>query len=1176
MTPKKRVKTFALDQIAQLFEQAGIVYRISGKEIDADPDRTGHRSYKINPPKGLYFDAATGKGGTIAALLKRLLKRLGVDTTASAPNLASESFPRPAFGGQQDTGAIALRLWMQSWTCTHADDMPIDWDRGLSTGQKAGVRTKIEHERDAARVYIQSRLGAEHLDHWMRQVRIAKGGVLLAPMLKNGVVVGAQRTFLDQQGHKIERKMLGKHGVMPLPAPVGVAPLDLGIGAYVVVGEGFETTAAAVQAAGVRGIVCHDAGGTRRWADEQARAAKNWTNEQKKKKRAPAAVFLVDRDLSETGQKACAYAVAVLRKAGLRAFFATPPTPEDGGPKGRPKGSDWGDYPRENISTETQRAHLALAVARGDEAMNPYVPDSDSIQSENSMLPWRKPDVPAPVAEAVPVEQAREEQKTALQELVRAYLDWWSKDSNERGPFSPWLFQQTTGIGKTSELLKLSMNPDLRMAGARVCVGVGDHTQALSFEDAGYFHFWGRQPDESRCPAAYCPAYQELQKAQETHHIAQAEYCRTCNHGLAWAIQAARGELNFGSVDEARQAELEDKIADHEATLLSRGLNPEQVEPCPWQSHLRRALAEQFVVLHHDSYSHSLVQAALYVTDEGFATAKSLDVGLEEVAAWAGRVQSSLGIPGLKDQVREGFESTLALFRSLSRSLAKWAGEGKTGAVFVDPDLMAAISDLLDLAKDRAHLPDWERLAFAADGSIKESPLRAAWAIAQSLKYDMGHVDKGRLVVAGVNPIVERLSGGIPVVMMDATPDPVVEDVVRSKGGRIVRAIARQNLRITRYPQRFWGLSALDKKRVGRERVDRELRRYSALRATYPDAAILVHKRAADALGEDSKEWDGYWGRDHRAHNGWTGRDMTVVGGFYPPVEAWRREYEAARLAALTAGCPEEDWSTWADDMPMVTGLWVSEGDHEVQSRMPLPADQKIREWLLRRVTAETVQAIGRARAVNSERQIEVRIFGGLPLFGLGDHGLSVAEYAADPVELGQSRAQVNADRHEAAMLRLDAAAARVVAKGQVISAASLAGEVQATGTDGAFYGHGYSTLSKPVETKTMPFSYDTYQKWLARIREKAPALYAHMATTGRGAAVVRAMRDVLERFGKTVLRVAVEVSDGLLKQGDTVAWDALDEADAKADLPEWQAIGMVLAAALGADGPPEEVPACS
>ncbi|MBU2789993.1 hypothetical protein, partial [Acidithiobacillus caldus] len=94
-----------MDRLLVALRAAGIPCRRQGKEIEADLDATGHYSYKIAPHKGVFFDAATGKSGAIASLLKR--KRL--DAAAIGTDTATTT-PRPAAGGKQkDTQAQARR-----------------------------------------------------------------------------------------------------------------------------------------------------------------------------------------------------------------------------------------------------------------------------------------------------------------------------------------------------------------------------------------------------------------------------------------------------------------------------------------------------------------------------------------------------------------------------------------------------------------------------------------------------------------------------------------------------------------------------------------------------------------------------------------------------------------------------------------------------------------------------------------------------------------------------------------------------------------------------------------------------------------------------------------------------------------------------------------------------------
>ncbi|PKY11515.1 hypothetical protein B1757_04700, partial [Acidithiobacillus marinus] len=667
-----------------LLDSAGIPCRRVGKEIEADFDQSGHLSYKLNPRKGVYF-STTGKKGKIASLLR------------------SHKLPDTAYTGQasalpKKNIGIARHIWSSGWTCTHRQDMPVDWDKGLNASQKGAVRIKHAEEREAVITYLTARLGPEHVEeHWLRQIRIARDRLgqimMLVPMYKDGEVVGIQRTYLTPNGKKIVRKMLGQKGVLPLSAPTGVNPAQLAGVRNMLIGEGFETVAAAIQTAGYGGIVCFDAVGLTVWAESQARVAAEQSKEQLDN--TPTATILADNDESQTGQKASAKAVRALRKAGLKAHFALPPLPENGGPKGGPKGSDWGDYPQEGLS-HAMLAHLQMAVSNGDSEMPVLDADDDAKRAEleeTHDFTWlRLAENLADFPVTDTVEQVRDNLKTDFQKLVEDYLDWWGSQRDAKDPslFQPVLFQITTGAGKSRYLKKLITNLPLRKAGVRVCVGVGDHAQAAEFEAVGYFHFWGRQPNEEKCPAAYCPAHEDLAKAVDREHIPQAEYCNSCPHGIAWSIEKVRAKLEDGNVSSQTQVDdLEERIQQLVALLLRMGLDPGDVLPCPWQQHLKSAMDAQFVVMHHLSYSDSLVNNALYFADESFDIGKTVTINLGDIAQWAkeldGQVRHFSVHPPLADEGRETqVKKARMAMQMLADRMAYWAGQGKSGAVELD------------------------------------------------------------------------------------------------------------------------------------------------------------------------------------------------------------------------------------------------------------------------------------------------------------------------------------------------------------------------------------------------------------------------------------------------------------------------------------------------------------
>jgi len=1090
----------------------------------------------------------------------------GAATSGSAPIALN-----PAAGGhQQSTSEDADRLWKSSWTPAHATDLPGDWDKGLNSAQKGTRRKKLERHRDTVRKYISSRLGPEHVDHWSHQIRIGEHGVMLVPMRQSdGELCGVQRIYLDEVGHKIERKMLGRQGFTFCPVPDRVSPFDIGVGPAFLVGEGWETVVSPVQAVGWPGISTHSDNGIVKWAKAQVEKAKSLTDEQKSN--VPTAVILVDRDISNAGQKACAKAVRMLRSAGLKAVFALPPPPEFRGPHGGEKGSDWGDYSKEGFAPDVLAAHLALAIAHGDRDM-PELPtetdaddfDGHDITTEKKSHHYNWLELPADQvsapAQAGTTDDARKEVKTALQKLVYDYVAWLEDD--KKRPFAPVLMTPTTGTGKSTAAKSLIRMFELRQAGGRVCVFVPDHAQAVEYEKEGFFHFYGRNPDLQHC--GYCPAYETVEKTMQTHHISQAEVCRTCSHGYAWQIEYY-GEGRPG----AGTAKAAERVGNAIKILRARGLDPDTVIPCKWQTHLREAILATFVVSVSKSYSHNLTLKSLVIFDEHFESGDEIRVTLEDLDLWSQRNRKIIEFTQKSGdtEMLEAHQKAGELFEALGKTMAEYLG--KTGAIRVDEGLLFAIHGILDAAKkqrkDDVTITAWEKLYFNGKGELAENPVRAAHGIAQTLKHGDGYVEKGAMIVSASVPIIERLAENEPTIVMDATPDPVMVDIVKAQGGRIVNAIAKQRLKIVRHPMRFWGLTPLKpvESEADIDRREREIKKYWALLQHHgEDCAYLFHKRAAgeffetaqDSLGflhrtrKDSGPEDllGHWGMHHRAHNRWTGKSLVIVGSFYPPASRLRSLYQVSRVAALSAGASPENWPVWNDGMEMISQEFISEGTHAVRNHLPLPADPHIKHWLLSRITAETVQAIGRVRGANADRDIYVHIYGGVPLHGLWNYGLSVAEYADDPECLGKTRAEHMdnmREQHYASLSRVDDLAARLIAKGQKVTREAMADEVNAMLEDAmrqeeSYLSHGGYNTHNTLGQMQMPRK-DTLQEWIAT---RMPVLSAHLSTKGRNGALVRAAQSAARRFGEEMLSQAMDIAESIMK-----SCKAVDEIAEKA-----------------------------
>lgn len=821
---------------------------------------------------------------------------------------------------------------------------------------------------------------------------------------RSGDLMGVQREW--GRGHK-NKKMMGRHMV-----PIDPATPDVLHSAYLrfpgtrdtlYICEGQITAAAVATATGSRVVALFDTAGV----------AKPPRPVIERAIRDGATKIIVAGDSGAPGEKAAIECLHTIQTWGLQTQIIWTVPPEK---------IDWADI-LEKEGAEAVRAALAAGV-------RPIpAPEKKATASVWSIQSWRRAAEPTLPAAAVPVDQARAIIKSGVQMMVSDYTNWLAelderREEKKKGRLptvAPWLFKPTTGTGKTTAIRDLINNAALLAARGAVLALVPDHSQADAYQNDGWWHYHGRNPDPQN--PGYCPNYKALMEAVEAHHIPQAEFCHRCPNGLKWAGKPENIQ------DLAHMGYVGEKLT--------------QLESCVWQQHLRDTMQQRFVVAPAGSFSETLATWAhkgldssheketrprLVTVDERVQVAQPIAVGLQDIDLWARRTADTLrGLEGIQAKVDavntavggaspieairkqeddrkariESAKAALNLFQTLSQEMAGLVG--REGRISISPDLLSAVSKMTEIDGD--DITSWERLEFHRDGSLRITPLRAAWAIRQTLEHGDGHVKDGKLHISGVRPLLDRI-GKKPIAFFDATPDPIIVDSVREHGGHIVQALAQQHVKIIRKPGRFWGLKALGKKATPEQRK-RVIQQYKALRALHPHAVLLVHKKFHVILDPDgTDELLGHWGADHRAHDRWAGRDLVIVGSFFPPMDDWRGLYQAARVSALVAGAPATAWPEWPDNMQMETGAWIKEGTHEVQSMLPMPANQQIRRWLLDIITSETVQAIGRCRGANLDptHPVTIHIYGGVPLAGLGEHGLTVDSYEADDPVIGASR----------------------------------------------------------------------------------------------------------------------------------------------------------------------------
>lgn len=1197
-TRHRKPSAFTIEQVTAALSTRGIPFKVEGKQVNADVDGGGHHHIKITPQRGLFLDATTGKGGTVSQLLRRIGANVPVSATGAAHPAAGGNLD----DDQEKKIERAQSIWGSGWACSSAAEVytgPL-LDTCKNDRQKGALRSRMHAARDAAFAYFTSR----KLDHrWMPQLRIylldpqkekddyamkRQGaiGAIAFPMYNNGVLVGIQRVFLDAAGRKISRMMLGKKGIMNL-APLDSAPiikLPSGDRSIVLWGEGWETCAHAVQSSHLPCVVLYTSGQIRKRADLYLEQSATATPDQIANM--PVFGLLVDRDASNTGQNTCIYANQRLRKAGLDGLYLCPPDVVRGGGKD----ADWADAGEE---LGERGCGVALSVAMHQQPIVPDCEEKDDLGRDETpwldvyggddtdtieepllenfgisirrprVQNWRKSTQPSDTrhTNVYDADAGREILKTGIEQLVDEYIDWLDKyreakskaddgtkpERVELPPFRPFLFRPTTGVGKSTHLKALPNNEKIATAGGAVRIFVATKSECSSFVKANSAFFWyhGRNPDPSS--PGYCANYKEMMKAVDTGHMPQAEFCFNCKHGLKWSIK------HHGVKSERGRKSI--------AILEIMGFTGDDLyalEPCVWQDHQRKALQHQQVVTTHYSYSENLTVwqsndgpiPALSCFDEDVPFAMTVEkITQERIDEWSRRnamkiqylqwcIENNVG-----DRMRDN-RALLRIAKSAQDMLTAFAMEiarltGKDGRIAEKSPVWQCIANLINHANN-SETAGWERLAFDRDGSLYSTPLRGAYAIAQTLRINDGFIKNGGLYVSGIRPIVERI-GCLPTAFFNATPSPVDESIIRAKEGVIIDVVVRQHAHITRRTNRFWGLKWLKIGGTDSKRTRREVTRYEKLVGYFLNRKFIFHKSTHDHIDtENTTDKLGHWGADHRAHNRFAGDDLVIAGSFFIPQQSIRHVYQSHRLAALTGGASPGEWPQMQDYTPIIdkkTGkevddafegnCWIDEGNGvQVKCMVPLPRQPQIRTWFLKLATIETVQAIGRARAVNPvERgKINIDIFGGVPLLGLAEYGLAVDEYLDDPKEIGMTQAEYAAEQHEMVMTDLTAAAIEAVADGQAIARDALSERVRANRAEaakavdnahdldeaGVCGGSVLDTITYPPQTPPAATGVDqhVYKQWLESVG--MPIFAAAMAVNGRAAAAVRAAQQAI------------------------------------------------------------------
>ncbi|MBE7567813.1 PriCT-2 domain-containing protein [Acidithiobacillus sp. HP-11] len=593
------------------------------------------------------------------------------------------------------------------------------------------------------------------------------------------------------------------------------------------------------------------------------------------------------------------------------------------------------------------------------------------------------------LAKSVCIDEARDQTEKYLESVI---LD--------HKPFTVSSAQITVGTGKTTTLKMLF--DKIRKSKKKVVIIAKDKKQCGQYEKEGAFWRHGRENSKNGfADQWHCPKADEggnVQRLGEKEQRLQ-QMCigGHCEHGNVYMLEKAKKE----------------KTEPSEKVIKFFKEKPElkNVEPCGWFDHA--AESQKYTIRVVTSSGLALIDMVdmsredvdVLIVDESLAWSHSQFLSVKEIRKYIERLQGlqkKMPDDGSKDKEKEMLETASNIFAEIAEKMGKQAGTAPAGEYQDIKFDMKDIVDHLSLMTDDRGVAPWEKPEWKQWLDLVQTPLRALSAIKDGIRAGSLSLVDGQLHVTYLHPILEHAGKkGIPIVILDATLDSTAQSI----SSEIKNIVAAPNLDYVIDPR--WFIAAKkDEKSLEKEMKDLLETQKNLEAQTKRKSYIICRKTLAlFMIGELEKIdendlrfmpknelWDlsiicgiGWFGWHDAAHDEWNGRDGIIWGQMPTPDSVRLQEYADHRAALRLLG--------GGKDLPLPDNKWidnceVNTGNHAQISQGRLPEQPEVREWILRKVSNQRIQAAGRSRAVCQSQRMTIWQVGGYPVTGLAEHGI--------------------------------------------------------------------------------------------------------------------------------------------------------------------------------------------
>lgn len=213
-------------------------------------------------------------------------------------------------------------------------------------------------------------------------------------------------------------------------------------------------------------------------------------------------------------------------------------------------------------------------------------------------------------------------------------------------------------------------------------------------------------------------------------------------------------------------------------------------------------------------------------------------------------------------------------------------------------------------------------------------------------------------------------------VLLDA--GCINDDEIRAAGGCVFDLqCQRPKLTIIQHGPRGHGRGEGMGTARGRAHIEAEAEGLRAVLADAPGACVTTHLPISTILDNPDVE---HWGI-HKGHNRWKKKRHGIIWGFNIPSPTVQLiGFKTYRQRMLARGIEIEDWNG------ETSREWVWTDTHKLIPAFRMPSVKAARDWLIRYINSDFMQAVGRYRDLLADGPVLIDVYGLMPIQGFGLH----------------------------------------------------------------------------------------------------------------------------------------------------------------------------------------------